>query len=324
MVVTRILRDSTARSTSTSAGRSNASRRHSRYVSRTIGNDGYCCATARRSAARFRCAQSGVRLPTCWRGSSSARAAASRKRAAKRDEPPSSRVTTSSISSGEGKRRSTGGGSSPPGTRNTMPSSVATASMSPARASRSLRSAAIAQGWCTRLPNGVSRQMRRSPSSSGTRSTTMVRSLGTTPAAFTSSFTYATRSPAERASRWCSFMRSAAPSAGERPAITRVSFPMRSPNAMVRPARSPCQNGIFPGMPAAGVTRTRSRVICSVRHDEAPRRNTSPSRSSKTISSSSSPTRRLDLFLRALLVLEPSPPLPFAPSLSRSPLSVPS
>ena len=61
-VVTRIFRDSTARRRSTRPGRSKASRRHSRYVSSTIGKLGYCCATASRSAERFRCAQSGVRL----------------------------------------------------------------------------------------------------------------------------------------------------------------------------------------------------------------------------------------------------------------------
>ena len=97
--------------------------------------------------------------------------------------------------------------------------------------------------------------------------------------------------------------------------FVRVSLPMRSPNASVRPARSPCQKGIFPGTPAAGVTSTRSRVICSARHEDAPRRNTSPSRSSKTISSSSSPTRRLVLFFREA----PSSPSRPSPSWRNTP-----
>ena len=54
---------------------------------------------------------------------------------------------------------------------------------------------------------------------------------------------------------------------------------------------SPFQNGILPGTPGAGDTSTRSRVICSIRHEVAPSWNTSPWRASYTISSSSSPTR---------------------------------
>ena len=44
--------------------------------------------------------------------------------------------------------------------------------------------------------------------------------------------------------------------------------------------------------PGAGVTTTRSRVICSMRQEVAPSRNVWPARASYTISSSSSPTRR--------------------------------
>ncbi len=55
---------------------------------------------------------------------------------------------------------------------------------------------------------------------------------------------------------------------------------------------SPCQNGTAPGAPGAGVTTTRSRVICSMRQDVAPSRKVWPARASYTISSSSSPTRR--------------------------------
>ena len=54
---------------------------------------------------------------------------------------------------------------------------------------------------------------------------------------------------------------------------------------------SPFQNGATPGTPGAGETSTRSRVISSIRHVDAPSRNVWPSRASYTISSSSSPTR---------------------------------
>ena len=67
---------------------------------------------------------------------------------------------------------------------------------------------------------------------------------------------------------------------------------MASPSSRGLPTPSPCQNGTAPGMPGAGVTTTRSRVICSMRHVVAPSRNVCPARASYTISSSSSPTRR--------------------------------
>ena len=56
-------------------------------------------------------------------------------------------------------------------------------------------------------------------------------------------------------------------------------------------AVSPCQKGILPGSPGAGETSTRSCVISSMRQVQAPRMMVSPVRLSKTISSSSSPTR---------------------------------
>ncbi len=60
---------------------------------------------------------------------------------------------------------------------------------------------------------------------------------------------------------------------------------------MGRPSVSAFQNGRRPGRPGAGETSTRSAVISSIRHELAPRTNTSPTRDSYTISSSSSPTR---------------------------------
>ena len=64
-----------SRSTSRSAGRSNTSLTHSRVASRSIGNVGYRAATARRSAAFWRCCHSGVRRSGRRRGRSRARAA---------------------------------------------------------------------------------------------------------------------------------------------------------------------------------------------------------------------------------------------------------
>ena len=40
--------------------------------------------------------------------------------------------------------------------------------------------------------------------------------------------------------------------------ISRRSAPICSPSCTLRPAESPCQNGIFPGSPGAGETSTRS------------------------------------------------------------------
>ena len=66
---------------------------------------------------------------------------------------------------------------------------------------------------------------------------------------------------------------------------------MWRPSSSGRPAASAFQNGVLPGSPGAGDTMTRSWVISSIRHVEAPSRNVSPTRLSNTISSSSSPTR---------------------------------
>ena len=66
---------------------------------------------------------------------------------------------------------------------------------------------------------------------------------------------------------------------------------MARPNSSGRPAASPFQNGILPGWPGAGETMTLSWVMSSMRHVEAPSRKVSPTLLSKTISSSSSPTR---------------------------------
>ena len=51
---------------------------------------------------------------------------------------------------------------------------------------------------------------------------------------------------------------------------------MARPSSSGRPGPSPCQNGILPGWPGAGVTMTRSKVMSSMRQVDAPSRNVSP------------------------------------------------
>ena len=129
--------------------------------------------------------------------------------------------------------------------------------------------------------------------SSWYRSTTIVRSLGTSPVASFCSSRYAIRfvggaARRDRAPRAAASRR--LPVSPRR--ASRASSPIACPNSVGRPGRSPCQKGIFPGSPGAGETMTRSCVISSMRQEEAPRTKTSPGCDSKTISSSSSPTRR--------------------------------
>jgi hypothetical protein len=122
-LTSRSLRERSSPSTVLSAGTSNTSCRHSRDVSRRMGNDGYLAATANRSAARWRCCHKGVRLSGRRLGNSSARAAHSRNRAENSDVPGSAATTSSSMSSGEMRISSTGSESADSGRRITMPSS---------------------------------------------------------------------------------------------------------------------------------------------------------------------------------------------------------
>ena len=116
------------REVSCSPARSKTSVRHSRIVSSTMGNSGYCAATVSSWADRIRCCHRGDRDFGSRRGSSSARAALSRKRAANRADPPTSSVTTASRRSGSHMISSAVGGSdSVSGIRSTMPSLVAVA-----------------------------------------------------------------------------------------------------------------------------------------------------------------------------------------------------
>ena len=181
--------------------------------------------------------------------------------------------------------------SSVSGNRTTNPSSVHIVSTSRPVSARARSTTAIAHGAWMRPPNGVSTQIRQSPSSSRQRSTRIVRSSGTTPAAAPDRRDSAPgfRPPAGRD-------RGAAPAAERRrPAAccrsARTISPMCRPSSSGRPAASAFQNGILPGSPGAGDTSTRSCVISSMRQLDAPSRNVSPTRLSNTISSSSSPTR---------------------------------
>jgi len=93
-----------------SAGMSKKSRRHSRYVSSSTGNDPYRDATASKSAARLRCCQSGARRPGRRLGSNSERAAFSRNFAANSAVAPSWRTTSDCTSSGSGSSSRGSGG----------------------------------------------------------------------------------------------------------------------------------------------------------------------------------------------------------------------
>ena len=142
-----------------------------------------------------------------------------------------------------------------------------------------------------RLPNGVSTHTRQSPSSSRQRSTTMVRSSGTWPVASAWSARNRSRFSAAPGSRSCSLTSRVSAAGCGNARSSRTIAPMRRPNSSGRPGPSPFQNGILPGSPGAGVTSTRSCVMSAMRHVEAPRMNVSFGCDSKTISSSSSPTR---------------------------------
>ena len=163
---------------STSAGRSNTSLRHSRVVSSRIGNDGYLAATDSRSAARWRCCHSGVRWSGRRRGSSNALAAHSLNRDANIEVSGRRPTTRSRTSSGSNIRSSTGSSSAASGRRITMPSSPHIRSTSTPQTSRRRACSATPQGACTCAPNGVSTHTRQSPISSRNRSTTTVRVVG--------------------------------------------------------------------------------------------------------------------------------------------------
>ena len=256
-----------------------------------IGNAPYLRATWSSDWAFNRCCQSGVRSPGRRRGISSARDAFSRNRAPKSAESPTSATTRSSISAGSSSSSSAGGGTSESGKWSAIPSSDQIDCASTPSDSRSRAAIAIAHGACTRLPNGVRMQTRQSPISSRNRSTTIVRSDGTAPVASCCSRRKVSRFEAARSSRWYSVRRRFVAFASLSAESSRDAAPIFWPSSYGRPTPSPFQNGTAPGSPGAGDTSTRSRVISSIRHVDAPSRNVCPARASYTISSSSSPTR---------------------------------
>ncbi len=286
---------------STSPGTSKTSWRHSRTASRTIGNEPNSLATCSSCAARWRCCHSGVRLPGLRRGSSSARAAHSRNREANKAEPPTWSVTVWSTSplSKTTSAAPTGACSlsysvpalvgawssrsrpirSASGRRSTMPSSACMtwASMPYRSARRAPR--ARAQGAWTWAPKGEWTTTRQSPSSSRKRSTTIVRSSGTWPQASRCSSRYDSTLSAAQASRPAVSSLSRASSLGSEP-TSRRNAPTARPSSSGRPSWSPFQKGSRPGTPGAGETRTRSRVMSSMRQELVPRVKTSPTRDS--------------------------------------------
>ena len=91
-----------------------------------------------------------------------------------------------------------------PGSGPRMPSLVHIVSTSSPSWSRTRAVRAIDQGACTRPPSGERMQTRQSPSSSRVRSTTSVRSSGTSPVARAWSSRYWRRFSAAWPSSWCS------------------------------------------------------------------------------------------------------------------------
>ncbi len=200
-------------------------------------------------------------------------------------------MTMSSTSSGSSIRSSSGGEESASGRWSAIPSSDQMDCTSRPSESRRREVSARPQGAWTRAPNGVRMQTRQSPISSRKRSTTTARSEGTTRVAASCSRRKVTRLAAARRSRRCSAVRRSRARSSESETSSRDVRPIASPSSYGLPTPSPFQNGTAPGTPGAGETRTRSRVISSIRQLEAPSRMTWPARASYTISSSSSPTR---------------------------------
>ena len=170
--------------TSSSAGRSNTSLTHSRVVSSRIGKVGYLAATFSRSAARWRCCHSGLAPIGPAAGQEQGPAGALPEAGGEhRRVRAAGRARCRRISSGGMARSSTGSSSTASGRRSTMPSSDQIISTSTPHRSPSVCCSAMAHGACTWAPNGDRTQTRQSPISSRKRSTTMVRSSGTTPVA---------------------------------------------------------------------------------------------------------------------------------------------
>ena len=160
-----------------------------------------------------------------------------------------------------------------------MPSSECATRASIPRRSRSRAPIASAHGALTCAPNGECTTIRQSPSSSRYRSTSSVRSSGTCRVASFCSARYASRLPAANASSPAAAARASAFSSGMLD-TSRRNLPSARPSSSGRPGASPFQNGIRAGSPGAGTAITRSVVMSSIRHDDVPSRNVSPTRDS--------------------------------------------
>ena len=155
----------------------------SRYVSSSIGNEPKRLATASRSAARWRICHSGVRASPRRRGSSKrARGVLAEMRGEHAPSHPARAPPGPRPRRGRGTagRRSGRPRGLPADARRCRRRSRCTYRSTPRR-SRTAAAMASAHGACTRPPNGVRMHTRQSPSSSRKRSTTICRSLGTTP-----------------------------------------------------------------------------------------------------------------------------------------------
>ena len=264
-----------------SAGRSNTSCRHSRYVSRMTGNEPYRRATWSRPCAFRRCCQRGVRWPGRRRGMSSARPAFSRNREPKSAVTLSSPITSSSISVGSTISSSIGGGRvrvrevdrDPvvgPERLHLETERIAQAgrrSPSPTARARAHRTASGCRHASRRSRRGSVRRRR-----SGRRARLRSRPAGR-------SGTSSGSAPlARRASARSSAARSPSPRAVRPTRETPCRSPRRARTAC--PGPLPSRTESPPGTPGAGETSTRSRVISSIRQVEAPSMNVWPARAS--------------------------------------------
>ena len=170
-------------------------------------------------------------------GSSSERAAFSRNFAANSAVAPSCRTTSACTSSGSGSSSRGSGGSSTSGNRTTNPSSPQSVSTSMPVSSRIFAAAAIAHGAWMRPPRGDRTQTRQSPSSSRTRSMTIVAASGTAPRGrhLIARDTAAGSRP-RSASRSCSRVSRSTAAAGGRRSRSCISRPMARPSSSGRPA----------------------------------------------------------------------------------------
>ena len=143
---------------------------------------------------------------------------------------------------------------------------------------------------CRRTGKGL--PGRASPAGSRKVSTRIVRSSGTTPATRAWRAIWRIKGRVARASsRHCSSSQRGSSGSSSRPAISRQSAPTAAPSSAERGESSPLQNGMTAVFPSAGPTTTRWASMASILQVLFPSAKASPTRRSKTNSSSSSPSR---------------------------------